>query len=321
MKKSKVLVPAMALLLFSTAASITGTVAWFSSTRVFDTSTGDFEVAKLDGNLACTITPLIGTSVSGTAVNLAPTSPATKLVLGDASFDHTQKKLYTDTDQAGTYELLDTMAAADPAKNGFVAGSNAAKWKYSTVGTTDYYYAVAWNLQFSYNFVAEKKGMNVFFSINDSTMTPETPTGTTAHDSGNDTAKGFRIAFLSQNKAKVWAKLCDHKSREYDSSASSWKDAADYTPTYVNSENTATGAYSGDFIDASSNLARATDSTPSQTSRLDYLGTIALNEGQTETLTVTCVAWYEGTDPNVVNESTMRKVRTSMHFYACQANA
>ena len=56
MKKSKVIVPAMALLVFSTAASITGAYAWFTSNRTFNTSAGEFEIINNEGNMAYSIT-------------------------------------------------------------------------------------------------------------------------------------------------------------------------------------------------------------------------------------------------------------------------
>lgn len=319
MKKSKVLVPAMALLLFSTAASITGTVAWFTSTRTFETSTGDFEVAKLEGNLSCEATQLIGTSVTDNVISIATDGSvgATKAVLGDASFDHTQKKLYTDTDVVSTYELLDTMAATSPAENGFTGTVN--NWKYNTVGTTTYWYAVAWNLTFSYQFVAETTNVNVFFNINASTMTP---TQTVAHASGNDTAKGFRIAFLSNSSAKVWGKLCDKNCMELNSSSSWVSKDGGYNPAYVSSTTGTTAYTSSNFIDSTTTLAAATNSTTNQTSRLDYLATITNpGDASSASVTVTCVAWYEGTDPNVVDASRMTKVKTSMSFYACNANS
>ena len=47
MKKTKILVPAAGLLLLSTAASVTGTVAWFASQSMV-TATGMSVTAKSD---------------------------------------------------------------------------------------------------------------------------------------------------------------------------------------------------------------------------------------------------------------------------------
>lgn len=320
MKKSKVLIPAMALLLFSTAASITGTVAWFTSTRTFETSTGDFEVAKLDGNLGCQVTGLIGTDVTDNVISIIPDpdeAQATSAVLGDASFDHVNKVLYTDTDVANTYAPLDTMAANVPADGGYQAGDDD-HWVYSTINKKTYWYAVAWNLRFSYDFVAETTGVNVFLNINASTMTRSTAT---SHESGNDTAKGFRIAFLSGSTAKVWGKLCDKNYKAY--ANSSWSSVAGgYNPCYVSSTGGTTNYTNANFIDASTTLEKATNSTTNQTERLDYLATIANpTTGGTAYINVTCVAWYEGSDPNVVDASIMARVRASMSFYACNANS
>ena len=42
MKKSKIIVPALGLLLLSTAASVSGTVAWFTANRTYNTTISSF---------------------------------------------------------------------------------------------------------------------------------------------------------------------------------------------------------------------------------------------------------------------------------------
>ena len=46
MKKSKIIVPALAIITLSTAASITGTVAWFTANRTASVTVGDMAVVK-----------------------------------------------------------------------------------------------------------------------------------------------------------------------------------------------------------------------------------------------------------------------------------
>ena len=52
MKKSKIIVPALALIAFSTAASITGTVAWFTASRSATMSLGTYTVASVAKGLS-----------------------------------------------------------------------------------------------------------------------------------------------------------------------------------------------------------------------------------------------------------------------------
>lgn len=87
MKKSKIIVPALAVLLLSTAASVTGTVAWFTANRVFNMKAGEFAVVSTKNNLEAVVTAGVGTQVAG--------DPAKDIALADndntltdASFNH-----------------------------------------------------------------------------------------------------------------------------------------------------------------------------------------------------------------------------------------
>ena len=85
MKKSKVIIPALAVLVLSTAASVTGTVAWFTATRERTVTAGEFKVAKTGDNLEVVLGSGIGTSATpgNYAISLGST------ILTDASFNHT----------------------------------------------------------------------------------------------------------------------------------------------------------------------------------------------------------------------------------------
>lgn len=86
MKKSKIIVPALAVLLLSTAASVTGTVAWFTASRTFLMTAGDFAVVNTKDNLECKLLGDFGT-IADDAAHKISTKDGFKLT--DASFDHT----------------------------------------------------------------------------------------------------------------------------------------------------------------------------------------------------------------------------------------
>ena len=68
MKKSKLIVPAaLAVMLLSTAASVTGTVAWFTANRAVEIGAGKFEVTSTDGSLAVTLADGNCTTADNTA--------------------------------------------------------------------------------------------------------------------------------------------------------------------------------------------------------------------------------------------------------------
>lgn len=85
MKKSKIIVPALAVLLLSTAASVTGTVAWFTANRVFEMKAGQFAVVNTKNNLDAIVDGVIGTVESGSDIVLSDNANT----LTDASFNPT----------------------------------------------------------------------------------------------------------------------------------------------------------------------------------------------------------------------------------------
>ena len=101
MKKSKIIVPALALIAFSMAASITGSVAWFTANRTATINAGTYVVVKTSANLEFTLTGGIGTEVDTNSDNtiLTQTTPQTGSAVGnkltDGSFDHVGKMIYT----------------------------------------------------------------------------------------------------------------------------------------------------------------------------------------------------------------------------------
>ena len=90
MKKSKIIVPALGLLLLSTAASVSGSVAWFTANRVYGFTAGEFAVVNTKDNLNCTLAEGFGTDVNNGSSSVAV---ETGKKLTDASFDHTDTNL------------------------------------------------------------------------------------------------------------------------------------------------------------------------------------------------------------------------------------
>ena len=89
------------------------------------------------------------------------------------------------------------------------------------------------------------------------------------------------------------------------------------TYTYVNTTSALANYTNGtDLITADYSLTKAEDAAAGHTSRIDYLGTLTnVTPGTTNKLTVTCVAWFEGSDPDTLNESAMDEVSNTLKFY------
>ena len=95
MKKSKILVPAMAVLTLSTAAAVTGTVAWYFSSRTASIQASAITSFNPEAGLKVTLTAGQGTTVD-TASSTVDTTPATVThdLMRDASVDVENGKVY-----------------------------------------------------------------------------------------------------------------------------------------------------------------------------------------------------------------------------------
>lgn len=89
MKKSKILIPAFAVLTLSVGASVTGTVAWFTAAKTANVTISNVAAINVAGNLGVTLGSEVngGATVSGQAATLTP--------LLDASFDGADRYVST----------------------------------------------------------------------------------------------------------------------------------------------------------------------------------------------------------------------------------
>ena len=290
MKKSKIIAPALGLLLLSTAASVTGTVAWFTATNTFETEISSFAVTKLDGDLACDLAAGYGTTLNTDGEGNKSIVVSTGVKLGDASFDHKNKKLYTDTKTEGTYQLLSSSIEGDE-----------ANWRASTTA----YYAVTWKMTFKYTYGADTSAMNLYFD-NGSVCTG---TQVTAAATGNTkiSTNGFRIAFLSSTRSVVWANKETTAKCSYISGAA----GSEAVTAYV--------AGDKDLIASDTTVSLTKNALSGSTSEVNYLGQFPAGaEGAEVSLVVDCVAWFEGTDENIINGTRMDTVAASLKFFSAK---
>ena len=304
MKKSKVLIPAMALLLFSTAASITGTVAWFTSNRVFESQLGDFKVGNLEGSLECVATAGIATGLNGNNITISE-----NYILGDASFDHTSEKVFTDVPGSDPTSFID-LGGWSLKESG--EGSNSSLL-YGSVSSTKYYYCATWKYTFSYTFVAEAGDMNLYFDIAKANTAAgyKQYTGTVEGEA-LDTAQGFRLGFCTSEAQVVWA---PHRAQS-GSNPATIRHVKDGSPDAV-------ADYTGSVLldsAATADLGQPTDAKAKSVN--GYLGTFskpvdsATGAARTISLEVRMTAWYEGTDPSITtrNDTAYQKVKAKLPF-------
>ena len=240
MKKSKIIVPALGILLLSTAASISGTVAWFTANRTFNFTAGEFAVVNTKNNLNAVLASGIGTTADNEDHKVDVNASYT---LTDASFDHTS---LTEDIIIPNDEGLEVLRVVNLG-SAIIGTTNTGNAMFRE---TNVYSAFTWDATFSLTFsTSETQKVGLFLDLSDAdtyvhekVVYGSTHTFTTA-DAGtyytnaactegavtkaagdtiadgtyyqevpNDTGKAFRIAIVPKTMAdgcfgvtKVWA--------------------------------------------------------------------------------------------------------------------
>lgn len=287
MKKSRIIVPAMAVIAFSTAASIAGSVAWFTATRQATISAGTYAVVKTTSDMKVSLADGCGTTVSGSSVQFTGR-------LTDGSFNHntTVKKVFTPAEDGKSI-------AKETAITGLTKTQLETELFRGTVGSIKVFTAATFDIKFSMNFGSGAKDIGLF--VNNA----EGQTSFKSTSAPATTAKGFRMAFVpktiptgSAGASKVLADL-----RE-DVPEGETEHAIRYVQDSTSTNCMDGVAYSGDLMDSTYSAALPTSSTARATAlaRPDYIGTFkAPDEPSIVELVFTVVAWFEGTDEEIVN--------------------
>ena len=314
MKKSKIIVPALGLLLLSTAASVSGSVAWFVANRTFDANVGNFAVVSTTGALECVFTPGVGTENTVTN-NVADTSTlkvSDNSVLTHGSVDHKNKKAYYPTDEKattfnagyaltgtkGTLPTTDPVAAATGDTLGLLRGKNTSGDNIFT--------AFTWDMTFTFNTTNASDSFALFFDNEQSAVARESDDGS----SNLDTYKGFRIAFMAVSgttKNLVWADNANYDCQYMSGNPAAATNYAAADKDFINASTAAANIAS---VNESTGLADGTASATAE-GYYNYLGTFTPSS---RTMTFRCAAWYEGTDSNVVIGADMDIVSAHMYF-------
>ena len=303
MKKSKILIPAVAVLALSVGASVTGTVAWFSANRAA-TVTAQFKAVDAEGALQVLAKKGVGTTTTDTK------AATTSAVTVDGSLTHgsynaaekgaTTGNLYvanisehtsTGEGDTATYEVTgytskgtiagNTGTTVTPSAYPWMAGEDTSKNKI--------WYAVSWTVDISLasdgNASATKM---VFVNFNKTTFSDAT-----------DVNNGFRVALMDEAHTYIIGKDAqkNHVTGTGKSDVKEWGTYHQFGETYTavedNSSKTAAEVETNGYL-------------------FELTGTTAK--------TVTCVAWYEGEDTNVVS-NTANKFNASdltLSFYCRQ---
>ena len=306
LKKSLLIVPAMATLLFAAAGSVGGTVAWFSAVSTYKTDITSFKVVRLDGDLACALAEGVGTDVEGTG-STAQIKLEENAELTHGSFNHANKNVYVTTGAENSFVSKAVMSdtAPTPASGSLEAATYTLDSKTHTV-----YYAVTWSMAFTYTLpvsgASAGQATNLYLDLANSKFT--------AVAGGQSTSlltqKGFRLAFFKNTNTTVTTNgNSDHYNRV-------WADLQTSEKCSYVSSTSATASYAAaDKVLITSESATIPEGEKG-TKDVNYcLGQFKVFSGSASKLGYTCVAWFEGSDENVKNAASMDEVTVNLAFY------
>ena len=342
-RKSAIVIPALALMVLTAGASATGAVAWFTANRAATANASTFTAYDPNGALTITATPNSenGTSLAtDSQVNIqaqtGSSSNSVKSVLRDASYDNVNQKLYR------AVMNDDTSSNTTPTRysvvNKYDTGNVVATTTGQATAGAKVFYALSWDYTFKYNSI-NTNGSALFFDLTSSFS----DTGTS-----NTIAKGFRIAFHATEGNHYTAtggtgsSTASESTTKVDSASLSyftWTNNTDKatdgsavnpaTPTtykenqYVGGEDSSPSLQTYEankLLSTDSSYTKIDDAAKKSTdlsNTAGWLGTFTSGESGVNQIKVHVVAWYEGTDDNVVdnNATSAESITATMKFY------
>jgi len=345
MKKSRIIVPAMALIAFTSLASIAGSVAWFTASRQVTIDAGTYTVVK-------TTTSLQSDLSAGVATALSTDQSSKKVItldnnlLTDGSFDHGDGAFYYPNEVGDAFAEECYKPSATPAVDGIlITDANlASKLKRTDRPGAAYtgkgiYTAAIFNIKFTISFGGSGGDFGLYLNrdnTNSNTNYSKFEVTGTPY-----TAKGFRMAFYPdgaedangnditssgghvQNKVIFAGLQQETETLNPGTQSETTRTNIKYVSsgadtlagkTYTSSDKMIDKNYFAALPDKS--VARAT-----ATGRKDCLGVFKFTESSKVSLKFKVVAWFEGTDPEIVNRDTKEEyqsVKSTLVFDAVE---
>lgn len=293
MKKSKIIIPAAAILALSVGASITGTVAWFTASRTATIAANNLAAINTAGDLSVSLTAGHGTSLidENKKVELS--------FLRDVSYKHTSGTAFVAVLDTNGTNVLATRELSESERESYstvtVSGSS-----WNGTSSVKVYYYNAWKAEFSTTSNANN------YLLFDSTRTvSKIGNGEIADDS---IYKAVRVGMTCGSKSFVWAPYTSLNADEvaYISKAGELKEqkpaaeAPVYT-TYINSaDEPLYEKYENAITTTPETVVREGSSKDAADKHKGLLST-TLKSGSTAE--VEFKLWFEGIDPACINDS------------------
>ncbi|MCI7267760.1 MAG: hypothetical protein MR501_01160 [Mollicutes bacterium] len=311
MKKSKIIIPAAAILALSVGASVTGTVAWFTAARTASFTGNNLAVVNAAGDLKVTLSAVTGCSLSADSKSVNLT------YLRDASFDGS-KVYVADLSQDGTK---------------IIGLSEAALGSYTTaqvkvddeVLPKNVYKINQWTATFATS-SAEKTYL--FFNPDQAKSFVSSATGTAINPATNSIYKSLRVMMKCGEKTMVWAPYTTDETIYHVTKATASLDI-DATTQPANMVT----SY-GDSIGVTSNVVKKVSTSEvisersSSTDAANAIYCLSTDLTKDASKVVTCSLWFEGLDSSCFTSAadvttaiaeTMNNI--SFYFFAITENS
>ena len=312
-KKSAVVIPALARIAVTAAASVSGTVAWFTAAKTVTATAGQFQASYNDGNLSVTASSWMATTnkLGSPTLNQTILSIPTEgkdvtvtegVTFTDASYDLATDTLYSDV-------VKDDGSAPDQFESKGTSVKDNNQWVSDAANKV--VYGVVWNYTFTYKFGADiAYKYDLMFSQSKSSLTART-----------DTGAGLRIALVGEgfdNKAKTNAVV--FANEKYDTSATNHISGVGDNKDTTDVKETTTTPYGSLYMTHAPSDENLSEGV-SHKDKKGYLGTFVPETANgDETVTVRVVAWFEGTDNHVVSTQALSEVSATLGFKVVKAD-
>lgn len=280
LKKSAVVIPALARIAVTAAASVSGTVAWFTATHTVQATASNFNATYNDGNLELSVASVQAKggnkAVKALNINEHDVAIDKDILFTDASYNATADVLWSDQEQDN---------GKDPTKFDTKGGSADASTGWVADLTSKTLYAVTWTYTFKYKFGTDvSKNAKLAFDPSLSSMT------CTDDNTFSGVSGGFRRAMTCGDTTIIYAP----------------KSATIFT--YITDAKGTTATYKKTCI--SSN-----DQKDNTAYELGTFNRPSSANSYSNDLAVRVVAWFEGTDTtHTITNATLASVSAQLGF-------
>lgn len=309
MKKSKIIIPAAAILALSVGASVTGTVAWFTASRRTAVTLSNLAVMNTGGALGFAVSD---TGLVGATKNANDSVELT--YLKDASYDAANDKVYAANLNADGKKVTGTREVSKASKSSVTIGGAAKdvyfinQFKGTFTSTSDQSNYLMFDTSATASYIAEKTGSSESAAI-------------------SDAFKALRVSMVNSSEddkhTVIWAPYTNETNVYYVKAAGSLTLEQDAESAAVE-EGYVTSNLAAEYTDAVKKNSTTPFGDGSSIASINAAHILLSTKLSTTVKPeITFTIWFEGLDADCINDSDGVSNATSqiakklvMSFYA-----